>query len=448
MEYELKLMRERYWGRKKKKFLVEDENVAPCFKKRGAVKGHPGWFRKIGIKIDDFIDVTLTRCPQCGGKNITVCKEVDEHVQEDIILPKVKVTCFRHHSYWCHNCKDIVEPERPAEELPKSYIGPTAKALAVWLKYDIKISDRDLKRLFETLFNLKIVPASVAGFRKQLARYSINMYQQIQQALQKSSYVHSDETGWRVGGNNHWLWSLSNRKLSFFHVDKSRGLKVLQSILGERFNGTLIADFLRVYNKYKAKSIQRCLVHLRREIKKMLDVFGDDQTTRRYLERLKAWIDEACDLGKKRRQHKIKKGRFQRRKSKLKAELLDFEVTTVQKKPLVRMRNRLRMHKEELLTFLEHPWVDSDNNHAERQIRPNVLLRKITFGNDSDIGAQNHGIFMSIIQTAKQNGRSPPEVLKNIILSRNENCTLELLGVGNGKRSSSKYARRRPTSLR
>jgi hypothetical protein len=417
LEYELKEMRERYWGRKKKKLSEESEELVSA-RKRGAPKGHPGWFRKVGAKIDEFVDVTLNRCPKCGGKKLTRCKDVEEHIQEDIILPKLKATCFRHYSYWCEDCKEIVEPERPAGELPKSYIGPTAKALAVWLKYDIKISDRDLKRLFETLFNLKIVPASVAGFRNQLARYSINIYQQIQQALKRSTYVHSDETGWKVGNDNQWLWSLSNRRFSLFHVDKSRGLKVLQSLLGERFNGTLIVDFLRVYNKYKAKSIQRCFVHLQREIKKMLEVWGEDSTIRRYLENLKDWIEKARELGKRYRRREISKSYLQRQKANLWARLNDFEITTVQKKPLLRIRNRLLMHRQELLTFLDHPQVDSDNNHAERQIRPNVLLRKITFGNNSTVGAQNHGIFMSIIQTAKQNSRSPPDILMRILLAR------------------------------
>ncbi len=36
----------------------------------------------------------------------------------------------------------------------------------------------------------------------------------------------------------------------------------------------------------------------------------------------------------------------------------------------------------------------------ERQIRPNVLLRKIVFGNRSEKGILNHNCLMSILQTA------------------------------------------------
>jgi transposase-like protein len=242
--------------------------------------------------------------------------------------------------------------------------------------------------------------------------------------------VHSDETGWRVGKEFWWLWGLSNKKLSLIHIDPSRGLKTLQKILGETFNGTLIADFLAVYNKYDAKAIQRCLVHLLREIKRMSEAWKDDPFTLRYLEALKSWVQKAALLAKQYKLGLINKKKLRQAKEKLLQQLTDFEWTTGQKKPLLRIQKRLRRHKNELLTFLDHPEVDWHNNHAEQMIRPNVLLRKITFGNDSPIGAINHSIFMSIIQTARLNERSPPEALRELLMHRkSKRNKLPLLGV-------------------
>lgn len=429
LEYEIQVMRERYWGGKRNK-LEEEGCASPPAKKRGAPVGHKGWFRKVGAQIDELIEVALQRCPKCQGTRLTRCKEFQDHIQEDVVMPQLKTTCFRHYAYWCRDCKEVVEAEPPPEELPKSYIGPLAKSLAVWLKYDIKISDRDLKRLFETLLSLKIVPASVANFRKQLASSGVSVYDQIRKALQNSKVVHSDETGWKIRGQNHWLWSLSNQRLCLVHIDPSRALKVLKQLLGETFPGTLVADFLSVYNKYKAKSVQRCLVHLLRELKKISKIWGDDPLVNRYVEALKSWIDRARSLAKQYKKRQITKKNLQLEKVKLQDQLQDFQITTAQKKPLIRIQKRLSRHHHQLLTFLDHPGVDPDNNHAERQIRPNVLFRKITFGNDSPLGARNHSIFMSIIQTSKLNGTSPPEALKKILLRRNvsEN-KLQLLGV-------------------
>ncbi len=43
--------------------------------------------------------------------------------------------------------------------------------------------------------------------------------------------------------------------------------------------------------------------------------------------------------------------------------------------------------------------IESTNNRTERQLRPNVIMRKITFGNRSASGALNQAVIMSIIQT-------------------------------------------------
>ena len=104
-------------------------------KKPGGKPGHPGWFRKRPEKIDRVKDVHLDRCPDCGSTDITACKnkKVDEHIQEDIILPQVETVLYRHHEYYCKGCKKVVSSPGK-NEMANSYIGPKAKALAVFLR--------------------------------------------------------------------------------------------------------------------------------------------------------------------------------------------------------------------------------------------------------------------------------------------------------------------------
>lgn len=72
-----------------------------------------------------------------------------------------------------------------------------------------------------------------------------------------------------------------------------------------------------------------------------------------------------------------------------------------------RVHKRIIKHNQELFTFLDNPLVEPTNNRAERQLRPNVIMRKITFGNRSALGASNHAVMMSIIQTGILNGIEP-----------------------------------------
>ncbi|MEM3065383.1 MAG: transposase, partial [Candidatus Nitrosotenuis sp.] len=46
-----------------------------------------------------------------------------------------------------------------------------------------------------------------------------------------------------------------------------------------------------------------------------------------------------------------------------------------------------RGSKKMLFTFLDTEGVKCHNNDAERQIRPSVVIRKITYGNRSEEGA-------------------------------------------------------------
>ena len=52
-----------------------------------------------------------------------------------------------------------------------------------------------------------------------------------------------------------------------------------------------------------------------------------------------------------------------------------------------------------LFTFLEEDGVDWNNNAAERALRSSVVIRKISYGSQSDEGAHAHAVLMSVKET-------------------------------------------------
>ena len=54
-----------------------------------------------------------------------------------------------------------------------------------------------------------------------------------------------------------------------------------------------------------------------------------------------------------------------------------------------------------------NPHVPFDNNTAERAIRPAVIIRKNSYGNRSQRGADCQAVLMSIFRTLKQRGHDP-----------------------------------------
>jgi len=71
----------------------------------------------------------------------------------------------------------------------------------------------------------------------------------------------------------------------------------------------------------------------------------------------------------------------------------------------------LRRHADELFTFLDHPEVPYDNNTAERAIRPAVIIRKNSYANRSEAGADMQAPLMSIFRTLKQRGHNPLQTI-------------------------------------
>ena len=81
----------------------------------------------------------------------------------------------------------------------------------------------------------------------------------------------------------------------------------------------------------------------------------------------------------------------------------------------VRLTKRLKRYRDALFTFVDHPKVPSDNNHAEREIRPAVIMRKNSYCNRSESGAHTQAIFMSIYRTLKLRGHDPLKTIENAL---------------------------------
>ena len=417
LKFKLQEFQEKAFGGKKKRGHDggQDPTDESERKKLGAPTGHPGWFRKKPDHIDHIEEVKLEKCPKCGSKDLKDTGKVQDHIQEDILLvTRTLATRFTKRQYDCQECGSCVEG-RGKEELPNSYIGPRAKALAVYLKYHIKVSDRDIQKLFKSLLGLVIVPSSIPGFRNQLTRYCKPLYETLLKRMKASKCLNIDETGWKNNGKNRWLWKFTDQNVSINRILKGRGQKELEEVLGKKFDGIIIADFLSAYNKIETKAKQRCLVHLLRELKKIRERLPDDKQAVQFAERLEAIIKGARELVLRYQSKEITRRALKEGRKHIQRCLDDLKLANPTHRVLRRLIKRLERHKHELLTLLDYPGIDYHNNHAKRQIRPNVLLRKIVFGNRSEKGILNHDCLMSIIQTAHLKKLDPLKALRGFL---------------------------------
>ena len=95
------------------------------------------------------------------------------------------------------------------------------------------------------------------------------------------------------------------------------------------------------------------------------------------------------------------------RHAKLQGRLIDLAATEWTNAHARRLAQRLAKYGNDLLTFVEFEGVPADNNQAEREIRPAVLMRKASYGNQSERGAKTRAVLMTVYRTLKRRGRDP-----------------------------------------
>jgi transposase-like protein len=293
-------------------------------------------------------------------------------------------------------------------------LGINALATAILLRVAHRLPFRQVARVLADLPGLSVSAGAVARQVQRAGRWLADDYQKLLIEIRASPHVHADETGWRTGGRNGYLWALADPTHTLYHVDKSLSGKVIERLLGRAFGGTLVSDFYCAYARLDCAK-QKCLAHLLRElaescqksaafaagafcrqakrlIKAMLRLKGrwDAMTDERY-------TSAACGL----------EGRLDR--------LLSGTHDQAHERRIAR---RMLKHRKELTAFLWDRDLDGTNNAAERALRPAVVARKISGGSRSKNGADAWAKLASLLRTATQQGRRLLDTIKAMLQTK------------------------------
>ena len=372
-------------------------------KKPGAKKGHRGTRRQTPERIDWQVEHRADCCPDCGGA-LNRCEETRTRYIEDIPDIHPEVTKHIIHRDWCPTCRKKVEPP-VVDALPGSTLGLRVLVLAAWLHYALGNTLSQIVEVFNFHLQLKISEGGLVQMWYRLQEILFAWYEQIRQEALQSAVLHGDETGWRIDGKTNWLWCFGNRFLTFYLIDKSRGSPALTKFFVEEFSGTLITDFWGAYNAVACTARQTCLVHLLRELEQTEKYKSAGEHWPAFAKKLHRLIGDAIRLWQRKRE--LSDETYDSRRHRLDLRLAEMIETTWEDSHARRLIKRLRRHQTDLFTFLDQEGVPFDNNHAERSIRPAVILRKNSYGNRSQRGADCQAVLMSVFRTLKQRGHDP-----------------------------------------
>ena len=173
----------------------------------------------------------------------------------------------------------------------------------------------------------------------------------------------------------------------------------------EEFNGTLVSDFWGAYNAVCCADRQMCLVHLLRELEHTEKYKSPGDNWPAFAKKLRRLLGDAIRLW--RRKAETPAEEYASRRARIDARLQELIDADWNDRHAKRLCKRLRRHQNDLFTFLDHENVPFDNNHAERCIRPAVIIRKNSYGNRSQQGADCQAVLMSVFRTLKQRGHDP-----------------------------------------
>jgi len=76
---------------------------------------------------------------------------------------------------------------------------------------------------------------------------------------------------------------------------------------------------------------------------------------------------------------------------------------------------RIKKYQTEIIRFVNHPELEYHNNRAERQIRPIVISRKISYQSNTDEGAKKNCILHSVMETLRLQKLKPAVIMKQIM---------------------------------
>ncbi len=172
----------------------------------------------------------------------------------------------------------------------------------------------------------------------------------------------------------------------------------------EVFTGTLVSDFWGAYNAVCCGQRQTCLVHLLRDLEKVEHYRAANKDWPAFAKKLRRLLHDAIRLWKR---DGVPEAEYASRRSRLSLRLGGLIEAEWHNADARRLIKRLRRHQDDLFTFLDIADVPFENNHAERAIRPAVIIRKNSYANRSDRGADTQAVLMSIYRTLKQRGHHP-----------------------------------------
>ena len=375
-------------------------------KKRGGAKpGHPGHGRS-GItegEADRTEEVVAEdTCPECGAP--TIGNGVESRTVFESTLVKVEKILYRLKHKRCSRCGAKVRARAPGVFAKCLYGNQLLTHIAVQhYLYGVPLG-----RLVE---QLGIGYGSLINALHRLARYLAGVPPKLIQEYREAPVKHADETGWRTDGANGYAWLFCTPKISIYRFRETRSSDVPREVFGaEPLPGVTVVDRYGAYNKLLC-ALQYCYAHLLRTVQNCEKEFPDDPEVSAFVSHVAPLLAEAMNL----RSLPLSDCQFTQRATIIKHKIVEAMNREARHPAVKHVQNIFREHADRLYHWAEDRSVPAENNLAERELRPLVIARKVSFGSQSDAGARTREVLMTVLLTLRKQCSNVEERFKHVL---------------------------------
>jgi len=374
----------------------------------GGQPGHEGHHRQRlpPERVAHVIHFKPAHCAHCHAKLPAEAGPQDPpaswHQVAELPPQVAEITEYQAHARTCPHCGKITRAEIPAEIRAHS-TGPRLAAALSFLSGFCHCSKRCVQELAQTLFDVPLALGTVTHLEEQMSAGLQAPHQEALQAVRAAPVKNVDETGWFEKGDLRWLWVAATVGVVVFQIHAKRGKKGLKALL-RQIIGIICSDRWHAYADLPLSSRQVCWAHLKRDFERLYELSAGTRPIgragRRAVKKLFALWKDFKDQG-------IDRAQLQARLEPVRSSLqraLQRGAKGTDKTTQHFCRRILKVYAA-LWTFAAVEGVEPTNNHAERMVRPAVLWRKGSFGNQSDAGCRFTERILTVVQTLHLQGR-------------------------------------------
>ena len=420
------VLSKKLYGRKS-----EQQDRPRSERKRGQQRGAPGHGRTQRPGLEERREEynpppDACVCEQCGQPYAPNGAEESTLVEIHVKAHKRVISRPR----WRRTCECPSSPmEVSAPPVPRLFRG-TPYGISFWARFLFEhcACFRPVHRV-AAWFSGHGVPVSPGTLADSLKRF-VPLFEPLFEAIlahqNTSALRHADETSWRVQelrgddrSSRAWLWVSVSSDAVCFRIDPSRSAEAAHKLFaGALLHTVIVCDRYSAYKRLVSLLgglviLAFCWSHVRRDF---IECAAGQVKLTRWCQ---GWIERIAEI------YRLNEARLEHYDTGLKRQAPAFDAMQAAlmdaldrlfadaREELAGLPDQAREgkalrsllnHREGLCVFVERPQTPMDNNRAERLLRGPAIGRGLSFGSDSEKGAEFTAIMYSVLGTLSMNG--------------------------------------------